>query len=164
MNETQTTIDEFIPNEIQQLVFRFFVIFSRFEYALKRSGFVTQDADPAWDAFAKAHRDHFTSEETPELRTACDYFETHPPRRQIFDGGALSWSPPVSRTHEPQLTWLLCMIRRVRNNLFHGGKYPIAHDPDPSRDPTLLNHALVILYASLALDESVSSHFHSPLQ
>ena len=156
-------VDELIPKRFQALVFRFFIIFSRFEYALKRGGFITPKAEPAWDDFAKKHRKDFAPDKTVALKAACAYFEAHPPRKQTCVGASLSWSRQLKRTNEPQLVWLLCMVRRVRNNLFHGGKYPVSHDAEPSRDVTLLKHAITVLDACLALDDSVESHFRSPL-
>jgi hypothetical protein len=144
-------------------VFRFFILFSRFEYALKRAGFVTANAEPAWDDFAKKHRKDFEPDKTAALKSACAFFETHPPRKQTCVGGSLSWSRQLKRANEPQLVWLLCMVRRVRNNLFHGGKYPVPHDTEPSRDMGLLKHAITVLDACLVLDDTVESHFWSPL-
>src|SRR6266496_3876644 len=103
-------VDEMVPKRFQPLVFRFFIIFSRFEYALKRAGFVTAKAEPAWDDFAKEHRTDFAPDKTATLKTACAYFEANPPRKQICTGKELSWSPQMKRTNEPQLAWLLCMV------------------------------------------------------
>jgi hypothetical protein len=156
-------VNELIPKRFQALVFHFFIIFSRFEYALKRGGFITAKAEPAWDDFAKKHRKDFAPDKTAALKAACAYFEAHPPRKQTCVGASLSWSRQLKRTNEPQLVWLLCMVRRVRNNLFHGGKYPVSYNAEPSRDMTLLKHAITVLDACLALDDSVESHFRSPL-
>ena len=116
-------VNELIPKRFQALVFHFFIIFSRFEYTLKRGGFITAKAEPAWDDFAKKHRKDFALDKTAALKAACAYFEAHPPRKQTCVGASSSWSRQLKRTNEPQLVWLLCMVRRVRNNLFHGGKY-----------------------------------------
>jgi hypothetical protein len=156
-------VDKMTPKQVRMLVLRFFIIFSRFEYALKRAEFVTASAQPGWDQFAKAHRKDFAPDKTTSLKAACEYFESSPPRKQICDSKKLSWSPQIKRTNEPRLAWLLCMVRRVRNNLFHGGKYPIAYDGEPSRNRLLLRHAITVLDACLALDASVESHFRSPL-
>jgi len=57
------------------------------------------------------------------------------------------------------LTLLLGCIRIVRNNLFHGGKFPLAPVQEPARNPLLLHHALVIIYACLPLDAEVNAYF-----
>lgn len=162
MKDSGAAIDALIPKDLQPLVFWFLVTFSRFEYAIKRAGYITPRAEPDWDRFARVHRNDFADDKTRAVKAACEYFERCPPRKQVRHGTVLSWSAPSFRGKQAQLQWLLLMVRRVRNNLFHGGKYPVAHDPDPERDPALLNHALIILHAALRLDDSVFSHFKAP--
>jgi hypothetical protein len=41
----------------------------------------------------------------------------------------------------------------MRDNLFHGGKYPGSPTIDPDRDPTLLRHGLTVLGECWALCE-----------
>lgn len=162
MTITTTTIEKIVPEEHRDLVFRFFLVFSRFEYALKRAGFTagsSGNAKPGWDSFASKYPSAFNPAQTPELKVAFDYFSAHPPRKQVLDSGSLSWSAPQDRTREPILTWLLRVVRIVRNNLFHGGKFPIASIPDPARDPILLRHALTILGACVPIDAGVARHF-----
>ena len=49
--------------EDRDLVFRFFAVFSRFEYALKRSGFLKyqERAEADWDAYANGIRGNFSA-------------------------------------------------------------------------------------------------------
>ena len=162
MDTTINTIEAIVPKEHRDLVLRFFLVFSRFEYALKRAGFINGSSDsvqPSWDGFSSRYRSTFDPSLTPELRAAYDYFVANPPRKQIFDGGALGWSEPQIRTTEPPFTWLLLMLRSVRNNLFHGGKYPIAPIQDPARNPALLQHSLIVLDACLPMNADVARHF-----
>ena len=154
--------DDLIPKDMRSLVFHFFVVFSRFEYALKRSHFVTKKADPAWDLFAKKHRNEFTSNRSPALTEACEYFENNPPRKQNCKNGILGFDPQKFRNGDPKLYWLLVKVRCVRNNLFHGGKFPLKSGKDPARDFNLIKHALTILDEALLLDKNVKNHFHSP--
>ena len=56
-----------------------------------------------------------------------------------------------------ELTWLLLMVRTVRNNLFHGGKFPLIPVSEPSRDSTLLHHSITILAACLPLERTFNS-------
>jgi len=92
------------------------------------------------------------------LKTACDYFESDPPKKQIVDGLSLRWEDSHPRGTHPLLCWLVTMVCRVRNNLFHGGKAI----PEPARDVPLINHSLVILEAFLELDAKVRQHFLEP--
>jgi hypothetical protein len=158
-------IAQFLPEIDQALVFRFFISFSRFEYALKRSGFFkkgsgifSSDAVTDWDKFAKTHRTAFYRGATPALTEACSYFERRPPRRQVVKNGELSWSSPLSRGWKPELDWFLQMVRRVRDNLFHGGEEESAGDSE------LLHHCLVIMETALSLNHAVQSNFNSPLE
>src|SRR5947209_8461948 len=87
-NTRYTKIDRLVPKDLQKLVFQFFVIFSRFEYALK-CAYITADAKRAWGKFAKSHRQAFALDKTPVLRAACDYFEVHPPGKQVVANRSL---------------------------------------------------------------------------
>jgi hypothetical protein len=63
---------------------------------------------------------------------------------------------------KPLLCWLTDMVCTVRNNLFHGGKFPFARIKDPARDPDLLKHSLTILEACLELNPKVKGKFMEP--
>jgi hypothetical protein len=52
------------------------------------------------------------------------------------------------------------MIAVVRNNLFHGGKFP--WPVDPARNAKLIRHALVLLDAMVDLDDRVKHYFTQP--
>jgi hypothetical protein len=158
---TSIPVSKFVPEELQFLLLRFFVYFSRFECALKRAGYAPTDghAQADWHLFAKKCQPQFQADATALLSNACDYFEQHPSLKQIVTNGQLAWSSAESRGNQPQLAWLLKMVRRVRNNLFHGGKYPMQPVPDPARNADLLYHSLVLLTACLQLDEDVRLRF-----
>jgi hypothetical protein len=59
------------------------------------------------------------------------------------------WPPPAAGQSEIE------EISTVRNNLFHGGKFPLLLVRDSSRDRDLLTHAINILDAALRLDARV---------
>lgn len=167
-----TFTDEFIvPPVIQRiadsadrrLAWQFFVFFSRMEYALKRTRRYLKNvprAEPDWDGFGSDHDQPFGQSLSPRVAEAVSYLEANPPRRQIQVGGTMSWSAPSKRNEEEKLLpWLLLAIRTVRNNLFHGGKFPLIPIEDPSRDRDLLVHSLTVLNSALTLDEEVRSWF-----
>jgi hypothetical protein len=159
---TVSNIEQLLPKEHRTLIFEFFVVFSRFEYALKRSGFITgndRQVSANWDEFASKYNSTFDPERSDAVRQACAYFKECPPCKQILTDGSLEWSEPRSLSNEPLLTWLLTVVRIVRNNLFHGGKFPIAPIEEPTRNPLLLSHALTIINACLSLDYEVRDHF-----
>ncbi|MGH8771200.1 MAG: hypothetical protein ACRD8U_24160 [Pyrinomonadaceae bacterium] len=159
------SIRRIADSEDRKLAWYFFVFFSRFEYALKRhSQYLmpgTGDAQPNWDRFASDHATKFDPTSTPALGIAIKYFKTSPPRKQLRNNGEMSWSEPIQHDgREPLLVWLLRVVRIVRNNLFHGGKFLMLPVSDPSRDRNLITNAVVILDACLKLDPSVNSKFN----
>src|SRR5260370_10423921 len=100
----------------------FFVVFSRFEYALKRSSTYLRaipKAEADWDKFAAALGEGFFKEvrEGKVAQILVDY----PPWKQVAKEGKLDWEKPPAIT---SVNELFLAIRRVRNNIVHGGKFP----------------------------------------
>ena len=137
-------------SEDRILAWYFFVFFSRFEYALKRCDrYLAGGAGPNWDKFASDYASQFENLESKALKAAVVYFQDNPPHKQLQRAGELSWSDPQEYDHrEPLLIWLLRMVRCVRNNLFHGGKFPLVSISDPSRDRELLVNSMHIWKAA----------------
>jgi hypothetical protein len=129
----------------RDLVFKFFTVFSLFECALKRAGFCTRgrngEAQPNWVDFANNIHSQFSTLTNGELMEAMNYMLKFPVMQQIPRNGKLSFAPMHRRPNINDTVWLSVLIRGVRNNLFHGGKWEF----DPTRDPKLLNHSLTIL-------------------
>lgn len=153
-------------------IIEFFAVFSRFEYSLKRAGYIdintTKYVAADWNKFATDLNPYFKSTRTPQLKLAVSYLITYPPKRQISLNGELSWKNMSSwNEQESILKWLLLAVRRVRNNLFHGGKFPMQPVSDPTRDQRLLESSLHILEECLCLDaesaRKVQSYFTESL-
>ncbi len=145
------------------------MFFSRFEYALKRNRRYlkpgTGDAQPNWDRFASDFNARFNLEVSPALCAAVEFYTADPPRKQLRQEGRMSWSEPqVWDSKEPRLVWLLRVVRTVRNNLFHGGKFPLIPISEPSRDRQLLENGLVILSNALVLQLEVHRQFLEGLE
>ncbi|GER06673.1 hypothetical protein GCM10007972_13190 [Iodidimonas muriae] len=145
-------------NNLASEVFR---IFARFEYALKAAGFHTGngDAKPDWQKFAQSLSQTFENPSDAEFRTAVKYILEHPPKKQVIDGGNLSWSdaPPATNLQSDRV---LTYVRRVRNNLFHGGKFN-GRWFEPERSELLLKHSLTILIVCLQNSDEVRMAFDS---
>ena len=123
------------------------------------------NAEPDWNRFARDHADKFQPNATPALKTAVQYFKGSPPRKQRHADGNLIWSEPIGYDEkELVLVWLRLAVRTVRNNLFHGGKFPGYPILDPSRDRSLIGNAIVILDACLKLDPTVRNKFLDGLE
>jgi hypothetical protein len=154
----QTAVDK-------ELLLEFFLVFSRFEYALKATGFFKRHppapprwpkAEPDWDSLAVSLRPSFDPCATPELQAACEYLLDSPPNQQVIKNGAVAWETPVRPPNETEVEFLLRMVRGIRNNLFHGGKYSIGVHEDLQRTEHLLRCALIILQSCLHLSPEQS--------
>lgn len=148
------------------LVYEFFFVFSRFEHALSVTNYLTEGkagVSADWNKFARAMNDVFRSTLSPEVKKAIRYYENAPPKKQVVDFDSLTWKDVVPRT-DFQLEKLLLLIRRVRNNLFHGEKLSVLLEGDSERDTDLLKHGLTILYACLQTNTEIRNRFFSEVE
>jgi hypothetical protein len=132
----------------QALVLEFFMKFSRFEFALKLTGFARGNenyVEPAWRRFMQHISNSFDKNHTRELEKACEYFLVNPPHQQVLIGNTLGWNRniPNNTNSEPEL--IIELVKRVRNNLFHDGKYNAEIHEETARSEELLRNALIIL-------------------
>lgn len=142
----------------------FFFYFARFEYALKRAGFGTEtdDAQPDWDAFARKHSTLVTTDNEPGFQEAVAYLRGSPPKKQVATSTGLEWTDDDFHG-QFDLPRVLVLVRRVRNNLFHGGKFQSGLAAEVSRDTKLLDASLAVMEACLRSEPSVSYHFSEGL-
>jgi len=129
------------------LEYRFFTIFSVFEYALKATGYVRfshwEGVKADWESFIEDIENDFDWHKSPSLEEAVQYLFDEPPRRQVFNDGHLEWGQNRRPLEAGDIEWLLRLVKTVRNNLFHGGKKPF----DPDRDTRLLKSSIQVLIA-----------------
>jgi hypothetical protein len=164
------TIDVLENDEARDAKWRFFITFSRFEYALKGAGFRHDipprrggkgppGVGPDWNGFARRKENEaaFARDGSEALQAARAYFEKEPPRRQIVRDGKLDWHDEVTSDAPNDLDWLLCMVRQVRNNVFHGAKFSTRQNR--IRNDDLIRHAQAILEAVLEYDPKVREYF-----
>jgi hypothetical protein len=151
----------------KDLIFEFFAVFSRFEYALKRSGFIPKgkdsvpkdgDAKADWTTYELELRGQFAKIQDQEFLEACAYITLEAPKKQVVEDGRLGWEP--ANPHEFKERDVLILLRRVRNNLFHGGKYPSGPVPDQARNNNAIRSCLVVLDACLGLSPNVAAAFN----
>ncbi|WP_063914674.1 hypothetical protein [Pseudomonas sp. p21] len=166
MGNHQQLVDQAVGGELPKLAIDFFIVFSRFECALKRSGtYAFSDrgrASADWDRFARDLGDDF-------LRRVAAQGVAHelincPPKRQVLlpNGRGLGWldSVPVTTVVE-----LFLAIRRVRNNLVHGAKYRdgatglAVQLEGAERDDVLLDQSLTVLGLALEASANVQRYF-----
>jgi hypothetical protein len=136
-----------------------FRLFARFEYALKAAGFHNGhgDAKADWRAFAESVNGLFDSIDDPALGEAVDYIRRHPPRKQVIRNGVLDWGDGAPDT-DLEADRILLYVRRVRNNLFHGGKFN-GRWLAPQRSEELMRHSMTILHACLEASPAVRKAF-----
>ena len=112
-----------IPNDLRSLVYDFFFWFSRFEYALKESRFlkypnVGDRAEAGWDRFISEWKDRYRLSRAGQALIAAN------PKRQFVTAGDLDFRDIGFDHGASDLEQVVRFAQAVRNNLFHGGKYP----------------------------------------
>ena len=161
MVEPNKIIDALVPD--RDLVLRFFAVFSRFEYSLKRSGFLKagEKAEPNWDTYTNSLRERFGGVQDQAFQDAVAFLVKEPPRTQVVSGSDLDWKATVQGHGEYHERFVLRLVSTVRNNLFHGGKYPPPLGPmdDVARNRRLLEAGITVLAQCLELSERVRTTF-----
>ena len=148
-----------IPNG-EPIIFDFFITFARFECALKNTTrFLRPErAEPNWDVYSEFISNSFNPDFSPEIRTAVDFIMNEPPRKQIIRNNQLDWDLCIV-DNNASLTRKLCVyIRRVRNNMLHGGKFNGNYNPE-SRNYRLITNSTLILNNWLELDDEIKALF-----
>jgi hypothetical protein len=111
------------------------------------------EAKPNWEKFACSLGSTLETPHTKELKEAIQYILKNPPKKQIVVNNIIDWNT-IEPNHNSQADLILLYVRRVRNNLFHGGKFH-GHWVAPVRDYDLLRHSMTILEACLAASDDV---------
>jgi hypothetical protein len=156
MTPEQVTVDK-------TLLLQFFLTFSRFEFALKNARFRREawhgDVEPDWNRFINEIADNnFNINQNNKLQEACEYILDDPPKRQVLFNGDLAWETQLLGEDETETTFLLKMVKSIRNNLFHGGKHNIGLHEDSLRIEKLLESSLEILSYCITLDPELEDN------
>ena len=133
------------PN-LDHLAFNFFKLFARFEATLKerefyrvKDGRIVVD----WDRFANEVVGQGFLVDLGDKATSAVYILESPPKKQGPNSeGKIVWLDVSANDRSPQA--LIAHIRRMRNNLYHGGKFNGTWF-DPERSERLLAHGLAVL-------------------
>ncbi|HGS5633700.1 TPA: hypothetical protein ACMDXI_004415 [Vibrio parahaemolyticus] len=146
---------------LEKLSFDFFKLFSRLEYSLKAASFNTGngDAKANWSDFAQNIDTQFLGCADEELKKSYSYVLENPPKKQIIENGQIKWST-VEPTSKCQTDLILLYVRRVRNNLFHGGKFN-GNWFEPQRSEELLSSSITILENAREMNEQVKQAFEN---
>lgn len=141
--------------QLDSLAWEFFQEFARCEYCLKTVGLREpnrREPTADWGAFAAEVRPVLEAPD-PGLAPAVSYYLQRPPKKQAIVEGKLDWVESVP-DHGSQAELILRLICRVRNNLFHGGKFN-GHWFEPQRSEELLRYGVQILRAVIASHDKV---------
>jgi hypothetical protein len=142
---------------IDKLCLDFFIVFSRFEYCLKRAGYIIGDEKNCgadWDSFFS----NYNSKINVLLeKESFQYLLKNPPKKQVLKNSELAW---IDSRESNDLKAINIYLKRIRNNLFHGGKFPMQPIAEPARNKELLNSGLKILLIIKELDEDIKNYFN----
>ena len=145
----------------QTLVFEFFWKFSAFECALKRHGFLNPKrsyADPNWKEFGKEIKGGFQKIHLDGFNNSVEMLKQLSPKRQVNREGKLGWDPVEEQTAgESDEEYIIRLLQVVRNNLFHGGKYPDGLIEEIARDREILRAALTVLNGCYELHPGIKT-------
>lgn len=134
-----------ITPELAAAAFEFLFWFSRFEFALKKAGYLKSSdagkkAEPNWDMFVKKNRASY------EPSAAAKALVAARPRQQVVMANAqLGWQDLQFAATEFELQKVTLLLRLVRNNVFHGGKPADPAWDDADRTATLLDTSRLVL-------------------
>ncbi|KON61825.1 hypothetical protein BBL94_03460 [Vibrio parahaemolyticus] len=103
--------------------------------------------------------EQFIALDEPDLLAATNYILTSPPRKQVLENESLKFVPQQIDTNQKSTQQLILMVRTVRNNLFHGGKYCPNGEMEEGRNECLVKSSLIVLKACTSLHEQVSISF-----
>jgi hypothetical protein len=131
-------------------------IIARFEYALKESDYgkagYNGEAEVDWDKFANQSLKACFLEKVRSDRIAPTIL-TKPASKQIIEGTSLAWKDTALPKNVQDL---MGAVRRIRNNLVHGGK---SGDRDSDRNDELVSEAIEVLLEALRADAAVRDMF-----
>lgn len=140
----------------------FLAVFSRMEYALKSTEFADGGparVEPAWDRFANHIHERFVRLEDAELNRSVKFLLEKPPRKQVLLDGRLRFVEQEIEHGQRSTQQLLKMVRTVRNNLLHGGKYAPDGEVEQGRNEQLIMASLEVLKQCRVLHEEVSARY-----
>lgn len=122
-----------VTPELNAAAFDFLFWFARFEYALKKNGYLKstdtgKKAEPNWDMFVKRNRNKYAP------ATAALALVKARPRQQVVTANAhLGWQELQFAETEFELQKVTLLLRLLRNHLFQGGKPADGHWDDPGK-------------------------------
>lgn len=136
----------------------FLILYSRFEYALKECGFLQNGNRvlASIENYAESINEIFRPEPESKLEKAVDFIIEYPPKTQIKIRTNLIWQDNPKEGNSIQV--LPEYLRRVRNNLLHGGKF-YGRIETGSRNWNLVLNSMIIIEHWIDLSDNVKGKF-----
>jgi len=165
------TIEQLVKSEDYARMIAFYFFFSRFEYALKRAGYYVNapsgrrspkreiNAEADWPRYGR-DKSAFAAKIDPGV---VKLLKDSPPQKQIVSNGCLGWSAALPNA-DGDFDFLLLLVRRIRNNLFHGEKCPQGAEEDVTRNVALMDAGLSIMQSCLDEDDDLRRRFLENLE
>ena len=157
--------DQPFQDQLPKKAIEFFVVFSRFERAMKRAGAYARgnekEVKADWVALATDLGDGFF-DMVKASNIAPTLMEKSPKKQIKSADGTLGWRDmgEVKTTLD-----LFLAVRRARNNLMHGGKYMDVGGGQhgvvegSERDDVLLSESLQVLRLAYERNDAIRQHF-----
>jgi hypothetical protein len=144
-------------DEVSDKGIRLFKVMMRLEFALKDVGYARSGNRQAvgvdWDAYAKEKLGTAFWDKIKGAKEAEVLIQKPPKKQTVNQSCDLGW---VECAQVSSIQDLFGAVRRVRNNLFHGGK---SGDPDADRNTALYVAALFVIDQVLKEDDVLLTSF-----
>ncbi|NKK01234.1 hypothetical protein GFL63_21000 [Rhizobium leguminosarum bv. viciae] len=150
-------VDLTAANALPRQANKLFRIFARFEFALKMAGYAEMKKDKldiAWDKFANSKPIGVPFLRYVREHKICPTILNAPPKSDLMENGRYGFEQNAKQPQSVQE--LFGAVRRVRNNLFHGGKY---FDDDKTRDRLFVREAIAVLLLAAEKHPEVNFFF-----
>ncbi len=145
-------------NDIKQNVIEFFVKFSRFEYALRSNEYCKIKGTNIIDKtdfirFANQYKNISLPE---ELLNFVKYLDDNPVGKLTSNNSYIK----NKETSKSELYRLVMYLIRIRNNLFHGIKYPnLEQYEEESRGTKLINWGIKAIDFLVTIDNKIETTY-----
>ncbi len=138
----------------------FFAMYSRFESALKGCGYCKDDTKPDWNRYYDACLKNLPDEKK-KIDDAFNHLSKMKIQTHKWKDGKIEWRD----AEFDKSATVFDLIKIVRNNLFHGGKYEFGQDGsyDRIRNEELVKACLKVLFICLDNENPVTEAFYSEL-
>lgn len=142
----------------------FFLVFARFEFALKASGYAKQGrwgAEVDWCKFSDEIGPMLLPPKEKQFQGAVTYLSEEPPQQQTWLDNQLGWEKRAPPNNWSEMRVLFFNVQGARNNLVHGAKFVERESNDPDRDRKLLLASSSVIEQCLQKSEPVHRAFYS---